>query len=137
MKGQRVKVFRLDEATALLDVVRPLVDDLICMRRDAAIKLLEAQTAKTMVSDATGAHRAALQERQAHELQAALVALIERIESHGCIVKDVGMGLLDFPALRSGQLVNLCWKAGEPSITFWHGVDEGFAARKPISRRRR
>lgn len=132
-----MKVFRLDEATALLDVVRPLVDDLICMRRDAAIKLLEAQTAKTMVSDATGANRASLQERQAHELQAALVALIERIESHGCIVKDVGMGLLDFPALRSGQLVNLCWKAGEPSIAFWHAVDEGFAARKPISRRKR
>ncbi len=132
-----MKVFRLEEATALLDVVRPLVDDLIAMRRDVAIKLLEAQTAKSMVLDTSGAHRAALQERQAHEMQAALVDLIERIESHGCIVKDIGIGLLDFPALRSGQLVNLCWKAGEPAIAFWHGVEEGFAARKPISRRKR
>src|SRR5579864_1635901 len=78
-----VKVFRLEEASALLPVLRPLIEDLVCKRRDLAIKLLEAQTAKLMITDTGGAQRAAVQDRQAQEMQAALVALIEQIQSHG------------------------------------------------------
>jgi hypothetical protein len=136
-EDHRVKVFRLEEASALLPVLRPLIEDLVCKRRDLAIKLLEAQTAKLMIADAGGAQRAAVQDAQAQEMQAALVALIERIQSHGCTVKDLDLGLLDFPALRGGQLVNLCWKMDETEIGFWHGIDEGFSARKSISRRRK
>jgi hypothetical protein len=132
-----VKVFRLEEASALLPVVRPLIEELVDKRRDVAIKLLEAQTAKLMIADAGGAQRAAVQDSQAQGLQAELIALIEQIQSHGCVVKDLDLGLLDFPALRGGQLVNLCWKMGEPEIGFWHGIDEGFSARKSISRRRK
>lgn len=132
-----MKVFRLEEASALLPVVRPLIEELVDKRRDLAIKLLEAQTAKLMIADAGGAQRAAVQDSQAQGLQAELIALIEQIQSHGCVVKDLDLGLLDFPALRGGQLVNLCWKMGEPEIGFWHGIDEGFSARKSISRRRK
>ena len=132
-----MKVFRLEEASALLPVLRPLIEELVDKRRDLAIKLLEAQTAKLMIADAGGAQRAAVQDSQAQGLQAELIALIERIQAHGCVVKDLDLGLLDFPALRGGQLVNLCWKMGEPEIGFWHGIDEGFSARKSISRRRK
>ena len=132
-----MKVFRLEEATALLPVLRPLLQELVDKRRDVAIKVLEAQTAKLMIADAGGAQRAAVQDAQAQELQAELVGLIERIQSHGCVVKDLDLGLLDFPALRGGQLVNLCWKMDEVEIGFWHGIDEGFAARKSIARRRK
>jgi hypothetical protein len=58
-----VKVFRLEEASALLPVLRPLIEDLVSKRRDLAIKLLEAQTAKLMIADAGGAQRAAVQDR--------------------------------------------------------------------------
>jgi len=132
-----VKVFRLEEANALLPTVRPLVEQLVRKRRDLAIKLLEVDTAQRMAADAHGAARAATQASLAEELHAAVVSLIESVQKHGCIVKDLDLGLVDFPALRGGQLVNLCWKMDEPTIAFWHGMDEGFTARKSISRRRK
>ena len=62
------------------------------------------------------------------ELQAAL----QRLESLGCTLKDVDSGLVDFYALRDGDIVCLCWRADEEQIRFWHGMEEGFAGRKPI-----
>jgi len=50
----------------------------------------------------------------------------------GGSTKDLGMGLVDFPFLFEGEEVNLCWRFGEKTIRFWHGLDEGFAGRKPI-----
>ena len=132
-----MKVFRLEEANALIPVIRPLLEDLVRRRRDLAIKLLEADTAQRMAGDAGGAQRAATQARQAEEMQEEVLGLIETIQKHGCTVKDLDLGLVDFPALRSGQLINLCWKMDEQTVGFWHGMDEGFAARKSISRRRK
>ena len=57
---------------------------------------------------------------------------IEKIQEFGCVVKDLDIGLIDFPTLLNGEEVYLCWKLGEPGIQFWHGVDEGFRGRKPI-----
>jgi hypothetical protein len=132
-----MKVFRLDEAIALLPTVRPMVVALVDKRRDLAIKLLEADTAARMSSDANGAQRAATQATQAEELHAQVLALIDEVQKHGCIVKDLDLGLVDFPALRGGQLINLCWKMDEKTISFWHGMDEGFSHRKSIARRRK
>jgi hypothetical protein len=50
----------------------------------------------------------------------------------GGVVKDLEIGLVDFPHLREGEVVNLCWKHGETAIEYWHGQDEGFAKRKPL-----
>ena len=49
-------------------------------------------------------------------------------------MKDLDTGLVDFPTLFRGQEVYLCWKLGEPSIEYWHSVDQGFRGRKPIDR---
>ena len=57
---------------------------------------------------------------------------IERVQEFGCIVKDLDIGLIDFPTLLNGQEVYLCWKLGENGIQFWHGVHEGFRGRKAI-----
>lgn len=57
---------------------------------------------------------------------------IEKLEELGCILKDMNIGLLDFPAVRLGVRVWLCWKLGEGRVSFWHGVHEGFAGRKAI-----
>ena len=57
---------------------------------------------------------------------------MEQIEESGCVVKDLDIGLIDFPAMLGEQQVFLCWKLGEPRIEYWHGVHEGFAGRKPI-----
>lgn len=132
-----MKVFRLEDANALLTTIRPLVAELLQARRDLAIGMLEADAAERMVAQAGAGGRAHSLAERARDLQGRIQELIEQIQSVGCIVKDLDLGLVDFPALRGGQLINLCWKMGEPSILFWHGINEGFAARKSIARRRR
>jgi hypothetical protein len=57
---------------------------------------------------------------------------VEKIQDFGCVVKDLDIGLIDFPTLFHGEEVYLCWKLGESGIEFWHGVHEGFRGRKPI-----
>jgi hypothetical protein len=62
----------------------------------------------------------------------ALREVFETIEQFGVLVKDLDIGLIDFLTLYQGREVCLCWKLGEEHIRFWHGMEEGFAGRKPI-----
>ena len=62
----------------------------------------------------------------------ALVERLAEVEQLGGEIKDVETGLVDFPARRQGQEILLCWKLGEKHIGFWHPVDAGFSARRPI-----
>ena len=74
-----------------------------------------------------------LQKKSEHEKAAEhLVEIINRIQETGVLVKDLDIGLVDFPSLVEGEEIYLCWKLGEDHINFWHGVDEGFAGRKPL-----
>ena len=57
---------------------------------------------------------------------------MEQIQAAGVLVKDLDQGLLDFPSLREGEEILLCWHVGEGDIKYWHGLEEGFAGRKPI-----
>ena len=68
-------------------------------------------------------------------LAEAIKAALERIEATGCVVKDLDVGLLDFPSVIGNEEVYLCWRLGEDRIRFWHRQDEGFAGRKPIDPR--
>ncbi len=57
---------------------------------------------------------------------------LDRMMALGGVPKDVDLGLVDFPHLREGRVVNLCWKYGEHKIRFWHGLDEGYTGRKSL-----
>ncbi len=57
---------------------------------------------------------------------------LDAIVRLGGVPKDLGLGLVDFPHLRDGEEVNLCWKYGEREVHHWHGLGEGYAARKPL-----
>ena len=70
-------------------------------------------------------------DRLATSIQQAL----ERVHATGCVVKDLDVGLLDFPSLIDNEEVYLCWRVGEDRIRFWHRMDEGFAGRKPLDAR--
>lgn len=59
---------------------------------------------------------------------------MERIEEMGVLVKDLAIGLVDFPTLLRGEEVYLCWRMDEDDIGYWHGVNEGFRGRRPIDR---
>jgi hypothetical protein len=65
-------------------------------------------------------------------LTARVQAGMEEIQELGGVIKDIGLGLVDFPHRRQGETVNLCWKLGEHEIRYWHGLDEGYTARKPL-----
>lgn len=57
---------------------------------------------------------------------------LEAIASLGGATKDLDLGLVDFPGVVEGETVSLCWKHGETAVRFWHGLDEGYAQRKPL-----
>jgi hypothetical protein len=65
-------------------------------------------------------------------LDEALADELERVATLGGEIKDIELGLVDFPGLRSGEEILLCWKLGEKRVSFWHSVDGGFASRRPI-----
>ena len=67
-------------------------------------------------------------ERLTGEIRRGLAEIVEL----GGAPKDLGLGLVDFPHLRDGREVNLCWRYGEREIRHWHGLDEGYAGRKPL-----
>jgi len=69
------------------------------------------------------------------QLAQTLKSTLNRILQTGCIVKDLDVGLLDFPAIIDNQDVYLCWKLGEDRIRFYHRQDEGFAGRRPLDPR--
>jgi hypothetical protein len=62
---------------------------------------------------------------------------LSEINAIGVQVKDLDIGLLDFPCKVDGEIVLLCWKMGEPTISHWHGTEEGYAGRRPIDDRMR
>lgn len=130
------KYFNRQEAEELLPLIKR---DLIEAResKDKVEHLdreLSQASAKIMVLGGSvppyGRLAATRHEREqiAHQVQEAL----DRIQQTGCVVKDLDEGLVDFPTLRDGQEVYLCWKLGEERIAFWHGMEEGFAGRKPL-----
>lgn len=57
---------------------------------------------------------------------------VRKLEDLGCLLRDMSMGLIDFPAVRLGERVWLCWKLGEERVKFWHTRHEGYAGRKPV-----
>jgi len=66
------------------------------------------------------------------ELAESLKSAVETIQATGCVLKDLDVGLLDFPAIVDNEEVYLCWRLGEERIRFWHRQDEGFSGRRPL-----
>ncbi|PYS50211.1 MAG: DUF2203 domain-containing protein [Acidobacteria bacterium] len=61
-----------------------------------------------------------------------LMLLIHQIKHMGVVLKDVDKGLCDFPYMRQGRLVYLCWQLGEETIEYWHDIEAGFAGRERL-----
>jgi hypothetical protein len=130
-----VRHFTPDEANAALEHVRPLAEQLVAARADhiAAIERQE-QLEQKIRGNGGGIPPATLAEATAEvdDLGRRLAKLVDEIAGHGAQVKDLDTGLLDFPALRNGETVLLCWQLGEDEIAYWHPVDDGFAGRRPL-----
>jgi hypothetical protein len=66
------------------------------------------------------------------ELVSHLLSLLHQIKDMGVLLKDADKGLCDFPYMKAGRMVYLCWQLGEESIQYWHDVETGFAGREPL-----
>ena len=123
------RYFTLQEANEALQTIRPLMDEVQAIRQKIVSTQPEAWTAIEK-SVGNGGNRTLSRLVQDFEK---LDALVHRIQDTGVLIKDINIGLMDFPALRDGQEVYLCWQYGEGEIAFWHEVDAGFAGRQPIN----
>lgn len=130
--------FRLEEAERLLAAVEPPLRRAVEFKQsiDALEGELRAVSGRIqMLGGARVAPGPILEIRRRRKaLAAGLKQALEQVEEQGCLVKDLDLGLVDFPARFEGREVCLCWKLGEPRIEFWHGADEGFRGRKRIGR---
>ncbi len=130
-----VRHFTLDEANAALEHVRPLVEQLVAARGEhiAAIERHE-ELERKIRGNGGGIPPAQLAEATADvdALARGIAKLVDEINDHGASVKDLDAGLIDFPALRRGETVLLCWRLGEDEIRFWHGTADGFGGRRPL-----
>ena len=133
------RTFTVAEAQTLLPVLESLLRSAI--EAKALIEEVDAEqqalanriflNGGTMVNVVKVARRKAEREKA---LQKAKDAVAE-IDATGVQVKDLDIGLLDFPCLVGDEVILLCWKLGEKGITHWHGMEEGFKGRKPIDER--
>jgi hypothetical protein len=130
------KRFTLAEAQSLIPRVGQLLRDAIELKTayDEAEQEIHTFQQRVMMMGGVAVDRdSALQSRSRREDAASkLRAAIEEVQEIGCLIKDLDIGLIDFPTTYRGEEVYLCWKLGEPGIEFWHGVEEGFRGRKPI-----
>jgi hypothetical protein len=133
------RTFTLDEAQSLLPVLESLLRNAINGKKlmEEIDGEMQALSQRIFVNGGTRVDVLATAQRKALRAKAeqrAKDALAE-IDSIGVQVKDIDIGLLDFPCEVGGEIVLLCWKMGESSIGHWHGTTEGFAGRKPIDQR--
>lgn len=133
------RTFTLDEAQVLVPVLESLLRTAIAGKKLMEEVEAEMQTLahRIFLNGGTHVDVVPLARRKAERAKAeqrAKDALAE-IDSIGVQVKDLEIGLLDFPCEVEGRTVLLCWKMGEQSITHWHTPEEGFAGRKVIDER--
>lgn len=129
--------FTPEEANEALTAVRPPAERLVRARRRflAAATRLERMRARAAGNGGAldSEELARLEEERTKAAAGVAVALAE-LEALGVQVKDLDRGLVDFPALhpKDGRTVLLCWQVGEDEVAHWHGLEEGFAGRKPL-----
>lgn len=130
------RTFTLDEAQALVPVLEGLLRTAMDGKKTIESVQAEIEGVRKQVFVSGGmfvpiislARRKSQHDKAVQRVRDAL----GEIDSAGVQVKDLDMGLLDFPCRVEEREILLCWKLGEPRIAHWHSTTEGFAGRKPI-----
>jgi hypothetical protein len=122
--------YDIDAANARLKELEPILAAL----RDARDEIAAGQLRLAQLDSTDGADPAQLaREREGMTLTVKrMEQAVRQIDAWGVTLRDIGTGLVDFPALVNGRPIWLCWKLGEGEIAFWHELEAGIAGRKPL-----
>jgi hypothetical protein len=126
------RLFTVDEANDLLPKVRPLVEQVL-----ENIRRLKSASETVIRKEGLDPETPSLMNRLRDDGEIARLigqvkGCVDEINSFGCICKGVEQGLIDFPCMLGAEVGFLCWQLGEPSVGFWHRIEDGFAGRKPL-----
>jgi hypothetical protein len=135
----KVRTFSVDEANRLIPKIKDSFDDVFVLRKKISFVKNEMNWINDFWgkdlndSDNADQDRYRQMEDELEKMHARMLSKVEKIESFGCIVKDIDTGLVDFYSIVNGDLAFLCWKYGEREIKHWHEIENGFGGRRPLS----
>lgn len=122
------KLFSVEEANRLIPKLRPLIKAIVKNRASIMEIQGEIDKAREKAKFGGGSPWGAEYIR----LMTSLTDDIAEIENSGVLVKDYRIGLCDFPHLKDGRIIYLCWKMDEDAVHYWHEIEAGFAGRQPL-----
>ena len=138
-REQEPRLFTLSEAESARKEIEPfLLEAMDCRKKLAGLETdLSAVSARIMMMGGVIVpyEKLATLRVEHQQLAETMKTALNRILETGCLIKDLEVGLLDFPALINNEEVYLCWRLGEDRIRFYHRQNEGFAGRKPLDPR--
>jgi hypothetical protein len=129
-----LRLFGVDEVNALIPKLRDAVEFMQERKRD--LDSVNADIARTVDTSHGNGHSGAARlnqlRRRAMEVAGEIERKVAELRALGGEVKGIEQGLVDFPHLRDGRIVYLCWRLGEEEVEWWHDVDAGFAGRQRL-----
>lgn len=137
MERMRNKIFSLEEANRLIPYLEETLASLSALGQEVTrlrreIEVLNAIADSGVTSGNPDVRALRAKERSyAEALERFRVSLTE-VSRHGCIIRDLELGLVDFYTMSQDRIVCLCWRRGEARIAHWHPIDEGFSGRRPL-----
>jgi hypothetical protein len=129
------RTFTPDEANEALEVVRPLVERMVEARAALLrVQREQAELVTRIASNGGGLAPSDVAEANAEVERASreLVGTVDELQALGVQVKDLDRGLVDFPCVHRGREILLCWELGEDEVAYWHGLEDGYAGRRPL-----
>lgn len=121
--------FTLEEANALLPTIQPLLEEILARRANIV-------ASRETITDLIESGQSDIGGRAASALVQDFIKiekLTSKIRAHGCVLKDLNKGLIDFLSVQDEREVYLCWQIGEPVVAFYHELHTGFAGRQKLN----
>ena len=125
------RTYSIEEANALIPQVRAVLLQLAVEQRRLDASHAEMHRQLDANGGPEGAAAAGRQEAETAGIREGMRTLLMHLSEMAVELRDVEMGLVDFPGERDGDPVWLCWRLADPRVAFWHPIDEGYATRRP------
>ena len=129
------RMFNLDDANALVPWLEERFANMAPVRAGLVERqehLLGLLRRRRSNGHSSSEEEIAAVENEVSRITQQLQEAVAEITNAGILVRDIGRGLVDFPSIREGDTVYLCWQRGEPAIEWWHPTDTGFTGRRPL-----